>query len=51
MDALASEAKAMDAKRIVDVQVEVASHTKRLAGASTEFREILKQFAVKPYGC
>jgi [acyl-carrier-protein] S-malonyltransferase len=48
LDALASEAKAMDAKRIVDVQVEVASHTKRLAGASREFREILKQFAVKP---
>ena len=39
LEALAREAKAMHAARVVDVPVEVASHTKRLAKASVEFRE------------
>lgn len=47
LQALAEEAKAMDATRVVDVPVEVASHTKRLARASTEFRESLKHFTMK----
>ncbi|MEJ1963136.1 MAG: acyltransferase domain-containing protein [Gammaproteobacteria bacterium] len=46
--ALAREAGALDASRVVEVPVEVASHTKRLARASVEFRETLKQFSVKP---
>ncbi len=37
----------MNASRVVDVPVEVASHTKRLAPASTEFREILRHVPVK----
>ncbi|WP_027578658.1 malonate decarboxylase subunit epsilon [Bradyrhizobium sp. Ai1a-2] len=44
--ALADEAKAMNAARVVDVPVEVASHTSRLAKASTEFRDQLSHFAV-----
>lgn len=39
--AIASEANAMYASRVVDVPVEVASHTKRLAPASAVFRESL----------
>jgi [acyl-carrier-protein] S-malonyltransferase len=44
---LADEAKAMNAARVVDVPVEVASHTRRLAGASVAFREILGRVPVK----
>ena len=47
LDALAAEAKAMNATRVVDVPVEVASHTKRLARASVEFRERLSHVPVK----
>ncbi|MCA1454539.1 acyltransferase domain-containing protein [Bradyrhizobium sp. BRP22] len=46
LEALADDAKAMNAARIVDVPVEVASHTRRLANASTEFRERLSELAV-----
>jgi [acyl-carrier-protein] S-malonyltransferase len=41
LDALGAEARGMHARRVVDVAVEVASHTKRLAQASTVYREIL----------
>jgi [acyl-carrier-protein] S-malonyltransferase len=41
LQALADEAKTMQATRIVDLPVEVASHTKRLAAASAAFRERL----------
>jgi [acyl-carrier-protein] S-malonyltransferase len=44
--ALADEAKAMGAMRVVDVGVEVASHTKRLAKASAAFRASLKHVRV-----
>ena len=47
LEALAREAKAMHAERVVDVPVEVASHTRRLAGASAEFREILGRIPVE----
>jgi [acyl-carrier-protein] S-malonyltransferase len=43
LGALAAEAKAMNATRVVDVPVELASHTKRLAGASRAFRQHLRQ--------
>ena len=46
LHAIADEAKAMDATRVADVAVEVASHTKRLARASAEFRENLKHFPI-----
>ncbi|MEI9988410.1 MAG: acyltransferase domain-containing protein [Rhizomicrobium sp.] len=48
LDGLAAEAKAAKAARVVDIAVEVASHTKRLAAASAEFREILSHVPVKP---
>ena len=41
--AIADEAKAMHAERIVELPVEVASHTSRLAVASEAFRESLRQ--------
>jgi [acyl-carrier-protein] S-malonyltransferase len=41
LNALADDAKAMNAARVVDVPVEVASHTRRLAKASMEFRDRL----------
>ena len=47
LEALAREAKAMNATRVVDVPVEVASHTERLAKASAEFRERLSHVSVK----
>jgi [acyl-carrier-protein] S-malonyltransferase len=47
LEVLADEARAMNAARVVDVPVEVASHTKRLASASVEFREILSHVPVK----
>jgi [acyl-carrier-protein] S-malonyltransferase len=46
LNALADDAKAMNAARVVDVPVEVASHTRRLAKASTEFRDSLSHAAV-----
>ena len=46
LKALTDEAKAMNAARVIDVPVEVASHTRRLAKASTEFRDRLNQLAV-----
>jgi [acyl-carrier-protein] S-malonyltransferase len=46
LNALADDAKAMNAARVVDVPVEVASHTRRLASASTEFRDSLSHAAV-----
>ena len=45
MRALASEAEANHAARVVDVPVEVASHTPRLARASEEFGKVLRQIA------
>jgi [acyl-carrier-protein] S-malonyltransferase len=48
LEVLADEAKAMNATRVVDVPVEVASHTRRLAGASVAFREILRHIPVRP---
>ena len=48
LNALAREARAMNATRVVDVPVEVASHTKRLAAASTAFRESLRHVRVLP---
>jgi [acyl-carrier-protein] S-malonyltransferase len=48
LDVIADEAKAMNATRVVDVPVGVASHTRRLAGASVEFREILRHIPVRP---
>lgn len=47
LEALADEAKAMNATRVVAVPVQVASHTKRLATASAEFRESLSHVPVK----
>ena len=47
LHALAGKAKAMGAARVVDLPVEVASHTKRLANASAAFRESLRQVPVK----
>jgi [acyl-carrier-protein] S-malonyltransferase len=44
---LTDEAKAIGAARVVDLPVEVASHTKRLASASAEFRESLRHVSVK----
>ncbi|MCP3368004.1 acyltransferase domain-containing protein [Bradyrhizobium cajani] len=45
LSAVAADARAMRA-RIVDLPVEVASHTQRLAGASTVFREVLRSASV-----
>jgi [acyl-carrier-protein] S-malonyltransferase len=47
LDSLASEAKAIGAARIVRLAVNVASHTPRLAGASSEFRKLLDQIPTK----
>ncbi len=47
LHALAEEAKTKGATRVVDVAVEVASHTKRLAKASAEFRETLTLIPLK----
>lgn len=50
--ALAETAKAMAAKRIVPLPVEVASHTPLLAAASTKYRERLSHVTAQrpPYG-
>jgi [acyl-carrier-protein] S-malonyltransferase len=45
LHALSTEAEAMRASRIVDLPVEVASHTKRLAAASAAFRERLRSLS------
>jgi [acyl-carrier-protein] S-malonyltransferase len=42
LQAIAGEAKAMHAARVVDLPVEVASHTRWLAAASAAFRESLR---------
>ena len=47
LDALAEDARALDATHVVDVPVEVASHTSRLAIASVQFRETLKRVPVR----
>lgn len=46
--ALAQEAAALNATRVVEVPVEVASHTKRLAQASAAFRASLSPVPLKP---
>ena len=46
LQAIAREARAMHAARIVDLPVEVASHTKRLVAASAAFRESLRLASV-----
>lgn len=48
LDAISREAKAMNATRVVDVPVELASHTKRLAAASAAFRQRLSHVSVEP---
>lgn len=45
--AIAVEATAMRATRVVDLPVEVASHTKRLIAASAAFRESLRRISVR----
>ena len=42
LQAIAKEAKAMNAAKVIDLPVEVASHTRRLVAASAEFRESLR---------
>jgi len=48
LEAIAAAARAMGAGRVVRIPVEVASHTSRLAGASAEFREALRNAVVRP---
>jgi len=48
LDALADEAEAIGAARVVRVAVNVASHTPRLAAASAGFRQALGQAPVRP---
>jgi [acyl-carrier-protein] S-malonyltransferase len=48
LDALADEAAAIGAARVVRVAVNVASHTPRLAAASIGFRRALGQTPIKP---
>lgn len=48
LDAMAAEAKAMNAVRLVTLAVEVASHTPRLSAASPVFRERLGQLPARP---
>jgi len=47
LDALAEDANAMGATRVVRVAVNVASHTPRLAAASVEFRKVLDHTLIK----
>jgi len=44
-DAMATDARALNATRVIDLPVEVASHTPRLARASAVFREKLGRIA------
>jgi [acyl-carrier-protein] S-malonyltransferase len=46
LQAISGEAKAMNAARVIELPVEVASHTKRLVRASAQFRESLRQISV-----
>jgi len=46
LQAVAGEAKAMHAARVVDLPVDVASHTRRLTAASAAFRESLRLIRV-----
>ena len=46
--ALAEKAKALNASRVVELPITVASHTGRLARASGAFRSRLSQVAVRP---
>jgi [acyl-carrier-protein] S-malonyltransferase len=46
LQAIAGEAKALHAARVVDLPVEVASHTRRLVAASAAFRESLRLISV-----
>jgi [acyl-carrier-protein] S-malonyltransferase len=46
LKALADDARALNATRVVDVPVEVASHTRRLARAAAEFGETLRHASV-----
>jgi [acyl-carrier-protein] S-malonyltransferase len=48
LESLGDEAKAMKSTHVVDIPVEVASHTKRLGSASLAFREALSQVPVRP---
>lgn len=47
LQAIAAAAKAMNAANVIDLPVEVASHTRRLAKASAEFRERLRHLSVR----
>jgi [acyl-carrier-protein] S-malonyltransferase len=47
LDVIADQAKKIGAARVVRVAVNVASHTKRLAAASLEFRKVLDQTPMK----
>jgi [acyl-carrier-protein] S-malonyltransferase len=48
LDIMADQAKKKGAARVVRVAVNVASHTRRLAAASVEFRKVLGQAPMKP---
>jgi [acyl-carrier-protein] S-malonyltransferase len=48
LDAIADIAKKMGAARVLRLAVNVASHTARLAAASSEFRKVLDQTPTKP---
>ena len=47
LDALADDAKRLGATRVVQLAVEVASHTPRLAAATAEFREFLGRAPIR----
>jgi [acyl-carrier-protein] S-malonyltransferase len=47
LQAIAAEATPMRATTIVDLPVEVASHTRRLVAASAAFRESLRRIPVR----
>jgi [acyl-carrier-protein] S-malonyltransferase len=46
LHAIAKEAKVMNAVKVIDLPVEVASHTRRLVAASADFRESLRLTSV-----
>jgi [acyl-carrier-protein] S-malonyltransferase len=48
LNVIADVAKKMGAARVVRLAVNVASHTARLAAASSEFRKVLEQTPTKP---
>jgi [acyl-carrier-protein] S-malonyltransferase len=47
LQAIANAAKAMNAAKAIELPVEVASHTRRLATASAKFRESLREVSVR----